>query len=277
MSGSSGRSGAVERQKLVWYEPNVLFNFGADTNIPALGDRSAGFSFHFYCAPGIAAPPYNAAPCDQQADHVLANADKRAAATGDALMLSEFGATDDLGTISMNVAQADRHMVSWEYWHYCECQDPTTSGSGVQAVVVDPSQPPSGSNVKQAKLDVLSQPYPQLVAGTPKGWQFDPATRVFGLTYATKGPAGKRFARRSGKGSKGARRSRQSEIFLGRARYPKGYRAAVRGGTIVSKPNSGVLKLIACPGRRNVTLRVGPPGSGVHRHTSCRLRPKRRS
>jgi endoglycosylceramidase len=267
---------AVERQKLIWYEPNVLFNFSADTNIPPLGDRSAGFSFHFYCSPGIAAPPYNTAPCDQQADHVLSNADKRAAATGDALMLSEFGATDDLATISMNVAQADRHMVSWEYWHYCECQDPTTSGSGVQSVVVDPSRPPIGSNVKQAKLDVLSQPYPQLVAGTPRGWQFDPATRVFRLTYATKSPAGKRFAGRKAKRSKSALRTRQSEIFLGKARYPNGYRASVRGGTIVSKPRSGMLKVIACPGRRAVRVTVGPPGSGVHGHTSCRARPKRR-
>jgi endoglycosylceramidase len=191
-------------------------------------------------------------------------------------MLSEFGATDDLGTISMNVAQADRHMISWEYWHYCECQDPTTSGPGVQAVVVDPSQPPTGSNVKQAKLDVLSQPYPQLVAGTPAGWRFDPSTRVLRLTYSTRGPGGKRFARRTKKRSKRVLESRESEIFLGRARYPKGYRASVQGGTIVSKPKAGVLKLVACPGRRNVTLKVGPPGSGVHRHTSCRVQPKRR-
>jgi endoglycosylceramidase len=266
---------AVDRQKLIWYEPNVLFNFGADTNLPSQGDRSAGFSFHFYCSTA-AVPPYGTAPCDQQADHVLSNADKRASATGDALMLSEFGATDDLGTISMNVALADRHMVSWEYWHYCECQDPTTSGSGVQAVVVDPGQPPTGSNVKQAKLDVLSQPYPQLVAGTPKGWRFDPATRILRLTYSTRGPAGKSFARRARKSSKAALKSRQSEIFLGAARYPKGYRASVRGGAIASKAKAGVLKVIACPGRRNIRVTVGPPSSGVHRHTSCSHRSKRR-
>jgi endoglycosylceramidase len=268
---------AVERQKLIWYEPNVLFNFGADTNLPALGDPAAGFSFHFYCAPDLAVPPYNLASCDEQNDHILANADERAQATGDALMLSEFGATDDLATIRSNVVLADRHMVSWEYWHYCECQDPTTSGSGVQAVVVDPSQPPSGPNIKQEKLDVLSRPYPQLVAGTPRGWQFDSATRVFRLTYSTKGPGDKKFARRTRKRSKRSLKARQSEIFLGRARYPGGYRASVRGGAITSKPKAGVLKVIACPGKRNVNLTVGPPGSGVHRHTSCRIRPKRRN
>ena len=268
---------AVERQKLIWYEPNVLFNFGADSSIPAVGDRAAGFSFHFYCTPGVAAPPYNVASCDEQNEHVLANADKRSRSTGDALMLSEFGATDDLATIRSNVSLADRHMVSWEYWHYCECRDPTTTGTGTQAIVVDPAQPPTGSNLKQAKLDTLSQPYPQLVAGTPKGWPFDPATRTFQLTYSTKGPGGKRFARRVRKRSKRALRARQTEIFLGRARYPKGYRVSVRGGGVASKPKAGVLKVFACPGRRNVTVTVGPPGSGVHRHTSCRVRPKRRS
>jgi endoglycosylceramidase len=168
-------------------------------------------------------------------------------------------------------------MVSWEYWHYCECQDPTTTGTGTQAVVVDPNLPPTGSNVKQQKLDVLSQPYPQLVAGTPTGWQFDPGTRIFRLTYSTKGPGGKKFARRVRKSSKRVLRARQTEIFLGRARYPKGYRVSVRGGGIISKPKAGVLKVVACPRRRNVTVTVGPPASGVHKHTSCRVRPKRRS
>jgi endoglycosylceramidase len=268
---------AVERQKLIWYEPNVLFNFTAPTNLPDFGDRSAGFSFHVYCTQGAAPPPNTGASCETLDDVVLSNADKRAQLTGDALLLSEFGATDDLATIRRNVDLADLHMVSWQYWHYCECQDPTTTGTGTQAVVVDPNQPPTGANVKQAKLDVLSQPYPQLVAGTPAGWRFDPATRIFRLTYSTKGPGGKKFARRIKKRSKRALKTRQTEVFLGRARYPKGYRVSVRGGGVASKPKVGVLKVIACPRRRNVTVTVGPPGSGVHRHTSCKVPPKRRS
>jgi endoglycosylceramidase len=267
---------AIERQKLVWYEPNVLFNFAADTGIPDLEDPSAGFSFHVYCTQGLAPPPYTGGSCEALDEVVFSNADKRAQATGDALLLSEFGATDDLTTIRRNVQLADRHIVSWQYWHYCECQDPTTTGTGTQAVVVDPNQPPTGSNVKQAKLDVLSQPYPQLVAGTPSGWRFDPATRIFQFTYSTKAPGGKKFAHRVKMRSKRALRARQTEIFLGRARYPKSYRASVRGGAIASKPKAGVLKLVACRGRRNVTVTVGPPGSDVHKHTSCNVRPKRR-
>jgi endoglycosylceramidase len=270
---------AVERQKLTWYEPNVLFNFSADTNIPALGDHAAGFSFHFYCTPGLAAPPYNLASCDEQNDHVLDNADKRAQATGDALMLSEFGATDDLATIRANVKLADKHMVSWQYWHYCECQDPTTTGTGAQAVVVDPAQPPTGANVKQAKLDVLAEPYPQVVAGTPAGYAFDEATRTLTLAYSTKGPTGKNFARRpkhKGKHKRAKSKFRQTQIFLGRDRYPDGYAVSVSGGGIASKRKAGLLRVIACPGRRNVSVTV-QPAAGTRNHTDCRVkRPKKR-
>jgi endoglycosylceramidase len=253
----------AEPQKLVWYEPNVLFNFGADTNIPPLGDRAAGMSFHFYCSPGLAVPPYNTASCDEQTEHVLGNADKHAQATGDALILSEFGATDDLTTIRSNVKHADRHMVSWEYWHYCECLDPSTSGSGTQAIVVDPSQPPTGANVKEAKLAVLSEPYPQVVAGTPTSYGFDPATDTFHLSYSTTGPSNQSFA--AGGSEKG-----QSEIFLGGIHYPQGYRASVQGATITSGPDADVLKLIACPGRSGVSVTVGPPESSVRQHADCR-------
>jgi endoglycosylceramidase len=268
---------AVEPQKLIWYEPNVLFNFGADTNVPARDDPAAGFSFHFYCTPGLAAPPYNLASCDQQNDHVLSNADKRAQTTGDALMLSEFGATDDLDTIRGNVRQADQHMVSWEYWHYCECLDPTTTGSGTQAVVIDPNQPPSGPNVKQAKLDVLSEPFPQVVAGTPHGYGFDATTRRFRLAYSTKGPGGRNLARRGArKRSKRARKGRETQIFLGREHYPSGYRASVAGGGIASKRGARLLRVIACPGRRNVTVDVVPAGNGARSQVDCKVTGQRK-
>jgi endoglycosylceramidase len=268
---------AVEGQKLIWYEPNVLFNFSADTNIPALGDRAAGFSFHFYCTPGLAAPPYNLASCDEQNDHVLANADKRAQTSGDALMLSEFGATDDLATIRANVKAADRHMVSWQYWHYCECQDPTTTGTGTQAIVIDPAQPPSGANVKQTKLDVLAEPYPQVVAGTPAGYSFDDTTGRFTLAYSTKGPTGKNFARRpKHKRKRSKSKFRQTQIYLGQGHYPAGYSVSVNGGGIASERKASLLRVIACPGRRNVSVTVKPAASGGRNHASCRVKPRKK-
>jgi endoglycosylceramidase len=268
---------AVEGQQLIWYEPNVLFNFSADTNIPALGDRAAGFSFHFYCTPGLAAPPYNLASCNEQNDHVLANADKRAQSSGDALMLSEFGATDDLTTIRANVKAADRHMDSWQYWHYCECQDPTTTGTGTQAIVIDPAQPPVGANVKQTKLDVLAEPYPQVVAGTPTSYSFDDATGRFTLAYSTKGPTGKNFARRAKhKRKRSKSKFRQTQIFLGQDHYPAGYSVSVTGGGIASKRKASLLRVIACPGRRNVSVTVFPAGAGGRNHADCRVKGRKK-
>lgn len=261
--------------KLLWYEPNVIFNFGADTNLPAMGDHSLGMSFHLYCLAGLVTGTAGQT-CPALNEQVLQNADKHAQTTGDALMLSEFGATDDLATIRQNVQQADQHMVSWEYWHYCECLDPTTSGSGTQAIVIDPNQPPTGSNVKQAKLDVLSEPYPQVVAGTPTSYGFDPATGRFALAYSTSGPTGKKFARRLPKGRSAKKKAkfRQTQIFLPRDHYQNGYSAVVRGGGIASKRKADLLKVIACPGKSDVSVTV-LPGRGRN-HVGCRVTPKLR-
>src|SRR5581483_140754 len=39
----------ADHHTLVFYEPNVLFNFGPATNVGTLADPRAGFSFHDYC------------------------------------------------------------------------------------------------------------------------------------------------------------------------------------------------------------------------------------
>jgi endoglycosylceramidase len=287
----------AEPQKLVWYEPNVLFNFGADSSIPALGDPAAGFSFHVYCVAGtIGIAEFNGLGCDGLNEHVFQNADKYSATIGAALMLTEFGATDDLATIRSNVDQADRHLVSWEYWHYCECQDPTTSGSGVQAIVVDASQPPTGSNVKREKLDVLSQPYPQVVAGTPLDFDYDETTRQLEVSYSTRAPNGRKFtgkhlkrkrahhkrgsharsARKRSKKGKLVSRSPKSVIFIGADRYPGGYRVTVKGGGVASKPNAPMLKVVACPGRSRVDLTVRPAASRAGNRNDCKVAVKKK-
>ena len=184
---------SVEPQKLIWHEPNVLFNFGVDSHHPP-GDAASGFSFHVYCLTGgLAAILGLDIGCEQTEELAFDNADKQAAETGDALLLSEFGATDDVEVIRRNIEQAEAHMVSWQYWHYCECDDPTTQGPGVQGVVFEANQPPSGANVKEAKLNVLSRPYPQLVAGTPLSYDFDPAALTFKLCPFDHGTRGRQL------------------------------------------------------------------------------------
>jgi endoglycosylceramidase len=241
----------ADQRTLVFYEPQVLFNDGADTNLGDTGDPSSGMSFHDYCLfADQGGTGYGG--CGTFDDLVFSNADKHAAATGDALLLSEFGATDAADVLNGVLGLADRHMVSWQEWHYCGCRDPTTSGPGdKQAIVLDPAKPPTGANLKTSTLGILTRPYPQAVAGTPEGFGFDPAAKRFVLHYATR--------RADGSGSFGA--GAETEIAVPARAYPDGYAADVQGGEIRSVRDDRVLRVTACPGVERVAVTVTASGA----------------
>jgi endoglycosylceramidase len=222
---------AVDRSTLAFYEPNVMFDFGVRTSHGDTGDPRAGFSYHPYASEAL----------------TFQNADDHSARTGDALLVTEFGASDDLVGIRRVIDLADQHAVGWQYWHYCDCEDPTTTGPGVQAVVIDPSRPPRGDNVKWDKLRLLARPFPQAVAGTPRSLSFDPDTGVFELAYATRTPGGGRLPRRE-----------QTEVRIPELNFPDGYRVEVAGATITSRRNASVLRLRRTRGAREVLLTVRP-------------------
>jgi endoglycosylceramidase len=244
----------VDRRTLVFYEPAVLFNFGAPTSTGPLGDPRGAFAFHDYClSPG---PSGHDSSCDTFDDTVFANAASHATRTGEPNLLTEFGATDDAILLGKMVARADRNMVGWQEWHYCGCSDPTTSGPGdTQAIVLDPSRPPTGSNVKSAKLAILSRPYPQAVAGTPESFGFDPDAHRFDLRYRTTRAGGGALA-------SGA----LTEIALPARQYPRGYDVAVEGGSVRSRPGAATLQIAACAGAGEVGVNV-TPGTGRVRQT----------
>jgi endoglycosylceramidase len=225
----------ADARNLVWYEPYVLFNFGADTSHGDTGDARAGMSFHNYCL-----DPSGGQQCDTMEQLVFDNADKQSVETGDALLLTEFGATDNLAQIRRIVDDADDHMVGWQYWAYCGCEDPTTQGPGaVQAVVIDPKKPPTGSNVKTTKLKTLERPYPQAVAGTPQSFGFDPVSKRFDFVYAPVGDL-------------------ETEVFVPELQYPDGYSVKLSGAQVVSDCDASVLRLVARPGAKRVTATVTP-------------------
>ena len=101
----------VDPGTLVFYEPLVTFDFGADTRLPDTGDPDAGISYHVYCLPGSLGGPGSGPACEPLENMALTNADHHADATGDVPFLTEFGATDDLETIGRIVRLADDHMV----------------------------------------------------------------------------------------------------------------------------------------------------------------------
>jgi endoglycosylceramidase len=233
----------VDRRHLIWYEPVVLTNFGVAHNHPDTGDRRAGLSFHTYCLPGFAG-----LACPAQEENSIQNANARADANGDTLLLSEFGATDDPEVINRVTALADQHMTSWQWWHYCNCADPTTTGAGdVQAIVPDPSRAPRGDNVLREKLALIERPYPQAVAGTPLEFGFDTAARRFTLAYTATAPDGERLPR-----------SLDTAVYTAPLHYPDGYRARVSGGKVVSAPDARVLRIERGRGAGRVSVTVTP-------------------
>jgi endoglycosylceramidase len=176
----------VDRRHLIFYEPFVLFDFGSMTHLPVFSDSDLGMSFHDYCLQNAAT---HAAQCRRSEQLVVANALARSATSGSALLLSEFGSTDDLGDLQRVMTDADANELSWIEWAYCGCDDPTgTIPASIEGLVSDPSRPGTGANVNQAKLAVLAEPYPRLVSGTPQSSSFERSSGVFSLTYRTRGP-----------------------------------------------------------------------------------------
>jgi endoglycosylceramidase len=246
-----------DRRPLIWYEPQVLFNYGSNTNLPALGDPRLGFAFHDYCLQHDEGA--GTGTCQTLDDTVFSNALARVAKTGDALLETEFGATTDPQVLVPAVQRADRDMIPWLEWAYCGCSDPTTSGPGAeQAIVLDPRKPPRGANLNLPTLRILVEPYPQLVSGTPLSWGYTSATKTFSLRYST--------ARANGHGRFAARSltavATPGFVYGGR------YAVQVSGGAIASRRGAGVLQVAACRGAKTITVTVRPSGRN---RSSCRL------
>lgn len=232
----------VDRRTLVWYEPNALFDFGNPTSVGALGDRRAGFTFHDYCATA------SSTGCAAEAKP-FADALAHVRSTNEAVLLSEFGATNAVGDLSGMVARSDSAMTPWLEWAYCGCRDPTTTGPGTrEAIVIDPSKPPRGPNLEPSTLRALVEPYPQLISGTPEAWAFDRTSATFRLVYATARPG------RQGAFPAGS----VTEIAAPALVYPRGYGVRVRGGQVVSARGTSVLEIAACQGARHIAVTITP-------------------
>jgi endoglycosylceramidase len=231
-----------------------MFNNGVATHVSALGDPRAGFAFHDYCL----SEPQTHSPqgCDTFDKLVFSNAAAQVAQTREALMMTEWGSTTDVAYLAGMLTRADREMVPWLEWSYCSCHSPTDTGQ--PGIVVDPARPPTGSNLVAGTLKALVEPYPQVIAGTPRSWGFDASTRTFTLQYSSIRAAGRRrFPARS-----------VTEVATPSLVYGGRYSTQVSGGAIVSKRRASVLQIGACRGARTITVTVRPGGRN---RSSCRL------
>ncbi len=177
----------VDQRTAVFYEPNVLFNNGVQTSVRPSGQR-LGFSFHDYCLTAevpIPADEVSELACNTFDGLVWTNTAAHVRRTGDAPLLTEFGATTHQPTLRDMVDRAERALTGWQYWAYCGCADPTTTGPGAtQALVFDPAKAPRGSNVDWAKMRALVVPHPLAVSGTPLDSAYDPGSKRFSTSWS---------------------------------------------------------------------------------------------
>jgi endoglycosylceramidase len=243
---------AADPRHLIWYEPLTMFNDGVPTSVTPPKDPNLGFAFHDYpllCAGfdtaastfGLPKPPPST--CNPFDSVVMDNAEAHSAATGSALLQTEFGATMDHERIEQQLDVYDQHMMPWMFWSYSHYVD--TYG---QNEVLDPAD---AAHVNAPMLQTLARPYPQLIAGTPEGWRFEPSTRVFSFAYST--------ARADGAGTFSG--DAETDIALPALIYPDGYAVRVAGGQVASDPDAPVLRVRADAGADRVRVTVAPAGS----------------
>lgn len=232
----------VDPHHLAFYEPWQPFSESAPTYLGSPGDNESGFSFHTYCAAALGAPETVAtrAACNLVERNAINDGVRQATASGDAALLTEFGATSDTDELKAVEGYADGQSVPWLEWAYCACDDPTGSGR-VESLVYNPKHPPHHANVNHATLPWLDEPYPQHIAGTPLGYSFDQSTATFRFRYSTRVPLSHR------------RSHATTVVYTSPLHYPHGYRLHVTGARVVSRDRRHLV-LRAKPGHKIVKV-----------------------
>ncbi len=234
---------SVDTVHSVYVEPNPLFTQSSVTGLGAIGDPHTAFSYHVYCS--TESFFQNETACPQQDELTISGATRYATNHRMPPVISEFGATMDVANLTEMVGLADKYRTGWLEWAYSG-NDITSSSPSGQALVLDPSQPPTGANVVTAKLKALATPYPRIVAGTPTSWSFQAG--VFRLVYSTTRPTGfGRFAAGS-----------TTEVSVPAIQFPTGYTVTATGATVTSAPNAPVLTLASLAGAATVQVIVQP-------------------
>ncbi len=219
-----------------FFEPQQLFDFGAPSRFGKIDDPALGLSWHSYCSAELLSSTGlpDLPDCPILEPRTAGNAATQSAAMGATSLLTEFGASDDLGDIGRVTKLADQHLVGWTYWAYKNFGDPT-GAAGAESLFSDDT---NLGTLKAPKADLLIRPYAQAIAGTPQSMGFDATSKVFTLTYVPRSSTA------------------PTEIFVPARHYPNGYQVSVQGGQVVSAPGATLLQVTNNAGAGQVQLRL---------------------
>ncbi|CAJ1497747.1 cellulase family glycosylhydrolase [[Mycobacterium] holstebronense] len=220
--GSAIRS--VDPHTPLYIEPSTLVgNLPIPTHLGAIDDDNTVLSFHDYCT-STALFGDTIFGCGLWEQVVMGNAASYAQANDMPAVITEFGNTRYIPSLTTTFDEANRQGFGWMFWNY---------GLALNQNLNDPLV---GNQADNPVVVALSQPYPQAIAGTPESWSF--ADGIFRFSYSTE------MADGSGHFDAGT----QTEISVPALQYPDGYQVSVTGGHVVSAPGAPVLVIASDSG-----------------------------
>lgn len=237
-------------RSIVWYEPHLLFDFGAPSHLPRPPEdvAPAGFTFHAYCrratgGHGARANAESRSPfyktCAAEDRRVFRNAERSARTIGGPPLFGEFGDSTDRRHVERMLAQADRSRTGWLFWGYKDWVD-IPGGHGDGSLFADDD---NIFTMRDRHVDVLARGYPEAVAGVPQRWRWSRVKRRFSLVYTP---------------DHSIRANTLINLPVLR-HYRRGYRVAVAGGRVLSRRRAPQLQIAANPGATEVRVTVTPP------------------
>ena len=212
----------VDGDHFVFTEPSVLFNSGQTRpSLAGISAPASALSFHVYGT----TPAYDEATVDNAI----------ASDTGDALVITEFGATRSTSTIDRLTGLFDEKLVPWLFWTWDE------------NMIRDVELPPTPDNVYGDVVAALARPYASATNGTPASFAYDPATRALDYAWSTTRPDGTV-----------APDTLPTTIVLPPSAYGDGWKAEVTGGSAVSDACARVLAVVNDRDAARVSVRIVP-------------------
>lgn len=223
----------VNREIMVVYGDLGIGGVGAPPHIGRLPDANKAFSWHNYFF--------------EDFDSIFRNAEGHQASSGSAMMLTEFGANENPEKWIEVVELSERYLMPWFFWAYSNnppyafpLQGNLPPDGRLQGLVYDLSKPFDAANLSDRRavnlslnrLEALSRPYAQLIAGVPRTMSFDTQSKRAVVEWSYDNYVGS---------------SPQTVIHIPRHHYPNGYSVSVEGCSIISGSSSG-LRLVVSNG-----------------------------